>query len=1257
MVHSSVARLRPLLGVLVTLMLLSCRTSSVPEDDAPQPASSALPETSAPFDVSALMRQVHFAYRPDGAAWSGGHSNYGVKVATEGLTLTPFASPGAAPVGAAVKGAPLTLGVMRWQRGGQGPALKAIQPRLEQTGQLTVAREGFVERLHNAEEGVRQEWAFSKAPEGAGALVLTVPAKGLTHAGVTGTGLHFKDARTGLGFRFGHAAWVESSGRSTPLQAEYLAGAIQFRVPAAVLAASTFPATVTPVISPEFGMDQPVPAPQSASQSKPAVASNGSGHLVIWEDYRQGTAQLVGTRVSSTAVVQDVFGLLLGPTVSFLDNHAVASNGTDYLVVWRPTEDSELQALRVPSTGDLPATPPFIVLPQSSTTQRQPAVASNGTDYLVTLWGRSSTETRVLGTRVTGSGDVLDPAGFVISPNSQDITHQSVASNGTDYFVAWERTLNGQEGQLLGARVTNTGSVLDPEPITLATGAPSKRDPTVASNGTDYLVAWHDTVAVGEGRIFGTRVTSTGAVLDSSGFAISTAGKQPSVPAVASDGAGYLVVWSDNGSGSDLLYGTRVTSAGAVVDGGGQTLFAGPGSHNTPAVAFNGTNYFVAWERSRDIHGLRVTPARGVLDASGVVLSTSASTQTKPSVASNGTDYLLVWSDTGHGGESIVGVRVTATGDVLDPSGLAIAWASEAGGGLDPAVASNGTDYLVVWSNHREANSRVFGTRVTSAGEVLHPSGLRLSPEGGPYTYAPRLASNGTDYLVTFLQFLEEDFDFVLVGLRVSGQGEALDASELIIAQTPGTSPREPEVASNGKDYLVVWEDGRNSDADIYGSRVTSTGAVLEPAGIPISTARYDQKTPAVASNGTDYLVTWAGFSGRNIPHIQGARLTGTGTVLDPVGFVIATDRYQQFPSVTSLGSEYLVMWQDSVVNSPDSNIYGARVTGAGIVREPQGLPIATSTDKEGTPSVVFPGTGRTALVAYDHEDTSAPYWAHRTRGRLVTFNDNQPPTAVALSVSTLEDTALPLTLQGMDPEGQGLSYVIVSPPLHGKLSGSGSTPTYQPATHYSGPDSFTFRVSDGEWSSAPATVSIQVTNVNDAPSVPVLIAPEEQARLTQGLLTFRWGASSDADGDVLTYELEILQGGTRLRLYRTTETTWSVGRDEALPPGDYSWRVSAVDSKDASSAASLERGFSVTNEATPDGGPLDGGSDTDAGPGDAGVPDAGPASDAGSQPDPEPPAPDTSGCGCNPVAGSPPSALLLLTALGLLARWSRRRH
>src|SRR5215212_9890624 len=94
----------------------------------------------------------------------------------------------------------------------------------------------------------------------------------------------------------------------------------------------------------------------------------------------------------------------------------------------------------------------------------------------------------------------------------------------------------------------------------------------------------------------------------------------------------------------------------------------------------------------------------------------------------------------------------------------------------------------------------------------------------------------------------------------------------------------------------------------------------------------------------------------------------------------------------------------------------------------------------------------------------------------------NDAPLADDQSVTTDEDTAREVTLSGSDVEGEVLGYTIVSAPQHGILSGKGANLTYTPAEEYRGPDSFTFKASDGIADSDLATVSIVVNSVNDAP-------------------------------------------------------------------------------------------------------------------------------------------------------------------------------
>jgi hypothetical protein len=94
-----------------------------------------------------------------------------------------------------------------------------------------------------------------------------------------------------------------------------------------------------------------------------------------------------------------------------------------------------------------------------------------------------------------------------------------------------------------------------------------------------------------------------------------------------------------------------------------------------------------------------------------------------------------------------------------------------------------------------------------------------------------------------------------------------------------------------------------------------------------------------------------------------------------------------------------------------------------------------------------------------------------------ITFNDL--PVASDQTVSTSDDTALPIVLSATDLYPGTLTWSIVAAPSHGTLTGTAPALTYTPSLNYYGTDTFTFKVDDGTAESNIATVDI---SVNDLP-------------------------------------------------------------------------------------------------------------------------------------------------------------------------------
>ena len=133
------------------------------------------------------------------------------------------------------------------------------------------------------------------------------------------------------------------------------------------------------------------------------------------------------------------------------------------------------------------------------------------------------------------------------------------------------------------------------------------------------------------------------------------------------------------------------------------------------------------------------------------------------------------------------------------------------------------------------------------------------------------------------------------------------------------------------------------------------------------------------------------------------------------------------------------------------------------------------------TPEADFSGDATfTYLVCDDGSPSKCS--AQRATVNVTVSPVNDAPVADDQSVTTDEDTAKEVILSASDIEGDALGYTIVSAPQNGTLSGTGANLTYTPEADYRGPDSFTFEASDGTADSDPATVSIAVNAVNDAP-------------------------------------------------------------------------------------------------------------------------------------------------------------------------------
>jgi len=275
----------------------------------------------------------------------------------------------------------------------------------------------------------------------------------------------------------------------------------------------------------------------------------------------------------------------------------------------------------------------------------------------------------------------------------------------------------------------------------------------------------------------------------------------------------------------------------------------------------------------REVQGRLVSAAGQVLDTVGTLLSYAANYQTAVDAASDGENFLAVWTDLRAGLSThdcaVYGMRFSNEGRALDPSSFRISqWASHA-----PSVAYGAGCYFVTWlTDFGEDSSQVWAARVSRDGAILDTSPIRIP--GKVYDYVmgdPDVAYGDSLFLVVWYYGGAGNAN----GARVRADGVLLDSTAIRLETDHGEVNNYPRVASDGEDFLVVWIDPPRER--LSGLRVASAGQLLDTAVIVIDRCGAVDDPVLVAFGGGVYLVASSSITRK------AWRVTPGGSVLDTI--------------------------------------------------------------------------------------------------------------------------------------------------------------------------------------------------------------------------------------------------------------------------------------------------------------------------------------------------------------------------------------
>jgi hypothetical protein len=295
-------------------------------------------------------------------------------------------------------------------------------------------------------------------------------------------------------------------------------------------------------ITPSLAGEAPrLVAASRTAQKRIEAAAGDNGFGVIWvEDGPDSATRVFFRRFSRAGMPQgEPFEVDRIPASTYslpYVESAIVSNGQVYLLLWYGSAGA--RGRRIDASGswiDAEAFPlPFGFVPTG---------VAAGTDEAAVASGARLLRIRFRGEPVAGTTTI---------PNREDTYNAAVATNGDGYLVVWSegyRTCYFEcyfdPFQLLAARFSADGTLVDPTPIVIEDRAGYPDLPSVAWAGDRYLVAWS-----GWGSVHGATVSRDGVVLDANPASmrgISLDDREPVgnvIPRIVAQGASFVLVTS-----------------------------------------------------------------------------------------------------------------------------------------------------------------------------------------------------------------------------------------------------------------------------------------------------------------------------------------------------------------------------------------------------------------------------------------------------------------------------------------------------------------------------------------------------------------------------------------------------------------------------------------------------------------------------------------------------------------------------------------
>lgn len=828
-----------------------------------------------------------------------------------------------------------------------------------------------------------------------------------------------------------------------------------------------------------------------------AAASNGADWLVVYQASDSSSA-IKMQRITAAGVVEQPPKTIVPSTYYLRFNFKLAYAGGIYLFTW--TDFYDTYALRIDSNLNVLDASPIVLV----TDYGLSALTANSNQFYI-VWHKQLPDytTAVTGSRVDTNGQKLDGSGDNISMTNQPegYTTTSAVWDSSQWKVTWANS-----GAVRIARVSAAGQVLDPGGV-LLNGISS--GPTAATFTAGVQIAWSPYVNA-QHDVLTANISSTNVVGPNK--TLSTGGPAQFRADAAVGANGYMMVYRSDIAGVNRVMAQPLDAngnpltAGPVMLASGDNLY-GPGS---PTVAWNGSLYVAAWATSDTVYARRIQQDGTVLDAAPITVMPGFG---PVDLSALGDTFLVVGHQIGYTPELVfpVGSRVRGSDGVSqDPAGRII------GGSYTRslAVTTLGSRWFVVWqqnATHDNPAASTVSAFVNADGSSTTPMGLYgYSSAGGNGIFEVAAASSGSNALVLQSAEVSSGVETDLVAVLVNSSGAIQSTTNL----TPWAGNQyRPRVAWDGNQYVLAYNEQRNRFApwtldqidarsDLFGMRITSAGAVVDPKGFAYSISPLSEAFPNVTGAGGVSLLS--GSIVRNehpfAAYRAGYTRLGVGGNQWPVAVAGSNTAGGNVPltvNFTSAGS-----------TDPDGSIVSyAWSFGDG----------GSSTSPNPSHTYNTPGEYVATLTVTDNQGVQTVNTAP-----IAAAAPNQLPIAVATADPMSGPAPLDVTFFGeesYDPDGSIGNYEWLFSDGGSYWGATAYHTFYNPGTYQ-----VTLKVYDNRGGVGTTTLSIQVGTTNQPPNA---VASGNPTSGTAPLaVNFSSAGSNDPDGNIVSYAWTFGDGG-----------------------------------------------------------------------------------------------------------------------------------